>query len=291
MKKYKILLISLALLFLVIGAVSAQENTQHPNNPITSIIGGLTVSDENTATISFFDENNNAVNGNVAVTVNGQAISASGSSISITASLPTDTASITISNGATSASIAKVNTATSSSLHTDINKNTKAFSVILKDSKGNPIKNQKVSVSINGNSRTVTTDGSGKILVSVKVSSSAKSADIKYTGSVKVKQSEDKKPVQLASKIQVSKQTFKVKTKTKKVTAVLKDSKGKIIKNKKLTLKINGVKYTAKTDSKGKVIFKVTKLNKKGTFTGKINFAGDSAYKPSNANVKIVVKK
>ena len=89
----------------------------------------------------------------------------------------------------------------------------------------------------------------------------------------------------------MSKQTFKVKTKTKKIPIVLKDKNNEPIKNKKVTLKVKGKTYSAKTNSKGKAVFKVTKLNKKGKFTGKVKFAGDSAYKASSANVKITVRK
>ena len=70
----------------------------------------------------------------------------------------------------------------------------------------------------------------------------------------------------------------------------MKSSKGKIIKKAKVTLKVNGKTYTAKTTSKGKATFKITKLTKKGKFTAKINFAGNNYYKASSASKKITIK-
>ena len=86
------------------------------------------------------------------------------------------------------------------------------------------------------------------------------------------------------------KKTFKVKVETKKLTATLKDNKGKVLKNTKLTLKIKGKKYTAKTNKKGQTTFKV-KLNKKGTYKGTVKFAGNKYFKTIIKTVKIVAIK
>ena len=92
-------------------------------------------------------------------------------------------------------------------------------------------------------------------------------------------------------KLTAKAKTFKVKTKTKKVTATLKNNKGKVLKNNKVTLKIKGKTYKAKTNKKGVATFKVTKLNKKGTFKGKVKFAGNKYFKAISKTVKIKVKK
>lgn len=292
MSKFKILLISFLALFLIIGVVSAEDNgtAVKDNHPITTVIGGLSVSDINTASITFKDADGKTVSGQTSVSVNGKVMSASGS-LSIGVTLPSGVSSISISQGSVSVGIKKADASTSGSIHADINKVAKSFSVILKDSNGNAVKNKVVTITVNGNSKTVNTDGNGRVIISVTVPGDAKSADISYSGSVKKADETPAPPVKVASKIKVSKQTFKVKTKTKKVPIVLKDKNNKPIKNKKVTLKVKGKTYSAKTNNKGKAVFKITKLNKKGKYTGKIKFAGDSAYKPSNANVKITVKK
>ena len=91
-------------------------------------------------------------------------------------------------------------------------------------------------------------------------------------------------------KITAKAKTFKLKTKTKKYTITLKDNKNKVMKNKKVTLKVKGKTYTAKTNSKGKATFKLTKLNKKGKYTAVIKYAGDKYYKKATKKVKITVK-
>ena len=93
-----------------------------------------------------------------------------------------------------------------------------------------------------------------------------------------------------ASKLTAKKKTFKAKAKTKKYDITLKDNKGKAIKKAKVTLKINGKTYTAKTNAKGKAIFKIKKLTKKGKYTAKVKFAGNGFYKASSASKKITVK-
>ena len=84
---------------------------------------------------------------------------------------------------------------------------------------------------------------------------------------------------------------FKAKTKTKKYTVTLKNSKKKAIKNVKVTLKVNGKTYSAKTNSKGQAIFKLTKLTKVGKLPATVKFAGNAYYKASQKSVKITVKK
>jgi hypothetical protein len=91
-------------------------------------------------------------------------------------------------------------------------------------------------------------------------------------------------------KLTAAKKTFKKSVKTKKYTAILKDSAKKPISKVKVTLKVKGKKYTAKTNSKGKVTFKITNLKKKGTYTVTVKFAGNSYYNAKSAKPKIVIK-
>ena len=58
----------------------------------------------------------------------------------------------------------------------------------------------------------------------------------------------------------VTKNISKKKAKTVKFSAKLLNNKGKIVKNKKVTFKINGKTYTAKTNSKGIATAKLTNL-------------------------------
>lgn len=63
------------------------------------------------------------------------------------------------------------------------------------------------------------------------------------------------------------------------------------MKNKKVTLKVNGKTYTDKTNSKGVATFKLSKLTKKGKYNAVITFAGDKYYNKVTKKAKITVKK
>ena len=92
-------------------------------------------------------------------------------------------------------------------------------------------------------------------------------------------------------KLTAKKKTFKTSVKTKKYTIVLKDNTGKAIKKAKVILKVKGKTYRATTNSKGKATFKITKLNKKGTFKAVITYKGNKNYKKvtKKANIKVIV--
>ena len=92
-------------------------------------------------------------------------------------------------------------------------------------------------------------------------------------------------------KLTANDKTFKFNDKTKKYALTLKTDKNKAMKNTKVTLKVNGKTYTAKTNSKGVATFKLLKLTKEGTFNTTIKFAGSKNYKSISKNVKISVKK
>ena len=100
---------------------------------------------------------------------------------------------------------------------------------------------------------------------------------------------EPKKIVKKASKIVAAKKTFRVKLKTKKYLITLKSGKNPI-KKVKVFLKVNKKTYKATTNSKGKAVFKIKKLSKKGKFKATITFKGNKYYMPSSKKVKITVR-
>lgn len=166
------------------------------------------------------------------------------------------------------------------------------YKFTLKDSTGNPLAEKEVTVSFNGVLYTVKTDTNGVGSFKIPIATAGKyqttisfTGDSEYKGSVAVSTIKISKQ---ATKLTVAKKTFK-KSATKKVTAVLKDSSGKALSGKKVTMKVNGKTYTAKTNSKGVATFTV-KITKKGTFTATTKFAGDSYYTAKSATSKIIVK-
>ena len=165
--------------------------------------------------------------------------------------------------------------------------------ITVKDNQGNPVSGVKVTVTLNS-AKTYTTGKNGQIIVStnglVPKTYNAKiivNNDATYsqsTSSVKITVNKATPTITAKSK------TFKVKTKTKKYTITLKNNIKKPIKNIKVTLKVNGKTYTAKTNTKGLATFKITKLNKKGKFTANIKYTGNNCYNAKSVVSKIIVK-
>ena len=135
-------------------------------------------------------------------------------------------------------------------------------------------------------------NGKGTISVSglqvgtYTVKASFKQTDV-YKASTKTTKFTVKK---VTPKITAKSKTFKYYQKTKSYSVTLKDNKGKAMKGKKVTLKVNGKTYSAKTNAKGVATFKITKLNKVGKNNAVITYAGDKTYNKVSKKVKITVK-
>jgi hypothetical protein len=91
-----------------------------------------------------------------------------------------------------------------------------------------------------------------------------------------------------SAKVKVSNKKFKLKA-NKTLTAKFLSPKGKAVKGKKISFRINGKIYTAKTNSKGIAAVKV-KLNKRKTYKFTAKFAGDNTFKSISVKGKAVVK-
>ena len=170
----------------------------------------------------------------------------------------------------------------------------KKLVVTLKDANGKILANKKVTIKVGTISKTLKTNNYGKVSVAIgKLVPKTYTASIKFAGDSNYKASSFSVKVvvnKAKPKITAKKKTFKVTAKTKKVTAILKNNKGKVLKKAKLTLKIGKKIYSANTNSKGVATFKV-KLTKKGKYTGKVKFAGSKYYKAVTKKVYITVKK
>lgn len=166
--------------------------------------------------------------------------------------------------------------------------------VNLHDSDGVILKNTQVSITFNGATKTYKTNSNGQVLLSTKtLAPKTYSVSIKYLGS------SGYVPSSATSKIIVKKakpifiapnRVFKVKTKIKTYYLTFKNNVYQVMKNTKLSLRVNAVTYYAKTNSKGQATFKITKLNKKGIFQGTLKFDGNKYYTALSKKVKITVK-
>lgn len=153
--------------------------------------------------------------------------------------------------------------------------------ITLKDSNGKALSNAQIIVYLDGIKK-LTTDKNGQVKISTKgLAPKTYSVDILYNGN------SNYVDTTLTTKLTVKKATptmtasaksFKVGVKTKKYSITLKDNKGKVMKNTKVTLTVNKKTYTVKTNSKGVATFAITNLNKKGKFTAVVKYAGSSNY-------------
>ena len=166
--------------------------------------------------------------------------------------------------------------------------------ITLKDSNGNALFGKYVTVKAGSVSKRLKTDKNGK--VSLNVATLVPKA---YVASISFAGDDDYNKASSTVKVVVSKavpklsakaKTFKKSVKVKKYKVTLKNNLNKVLKNVKLTVKVNKRTYSAKTNSKGVATFKITKLTKRGTFKAKVSFKGSSLYKAVSKSVKIKVK-
>ncbi len=175
------------------------------------------------------------------------------------------------------------------------------FTVKLVDEMGNPLVNKTVLIGYNGKTLYRTTNATGDATVQINLRDANRLTfattflgDEDYNATMSVYLiTIVKKPVTMTAPAK----TYKASVKTKKYTVTLKSIKGAscdgktyFAAGKKVTLKVNGKTYIAKTNAKGQATFKITNLKKKGTFTAKVSYAGDTTYKAVNKSVKIKIK-
>ena len=168
----------------------------------------------------------------------------------------------------------------------------KKLIISLKDSDDNPMQNISVSVDLGG-VKDYTTDEKGQINIPVqKLVPKTYVAKIKFNGNSHYIESETADVVVIKKatpKIGAKAKKFKAKSKSKKYTIKLKNNKKQAMKKVKVYLKVKGKTYAAKTNSKGKATFKITKLTKKGKFNAVITYKGNKYYKKVTKKTKITI--
>ena len=168
------------------------------------------------------------------------------------------------------------------------------YSVTLKDSNGNALANKNVTITFNGKTYNATTNDKGVASVKLKATKTgSKKVSVNFAGDDESKAANKTATIKITkevSKLTASKKTFKASTKIKKYTVTLKSKSGKAIAKAKVTLKVKGKTYKATTKTNGKATFKITKLTKKGKYTAKVKFAGNSYYSGKTVKPKITIK-
>ena len=166
--------------------------------------------------------------------------------------------------------------------------------ITLKDADGKVLVGKYINVKVGSISKNIQTDKNGQVSVNVAgLVPKSYSATISFAGDDDCNKASATANVVVAKatpKLTAKAKTFKKSVKTKKYSVTLKTNLNKVMKNVKVTVKVNKKTYSAKTNSKGVATFKITKLTKKGTFTAKISFKGNSLYKAVSKSIKIKVK-
>lgn len=136
----------------------------------------------------------------------------------------------------------------------------KIFKVRVCGDNGEFVKGLKVSFTIKGKTHYSTTDSKG--YASFKITQ--KPGKYKITAEYKGFKVSNK--ITVKSTI-VTKNVKVKKSKAIKFTAKLLNSKGKVLKNKKITFKFKGKRYVVKTNRKGIAVLKITKKYKAGKYS------------------------
>ena len=175
------------------------------------------------------------------------------------------------------------------------------FNIALNDEAGKAISNESITVVLDNKLYTLKTGSNGVASMQINsVNAGTHTAAVLFLGNTyneasftTAKLVINKKTTSIVAKAS----KFKAKVKTKKYTATLQTIKGSsadgktyLAAGKSVTLTIKGKTFTAKTNNKGQVTFKITKLSKKGKYNAVISFAGDAIYNAASKKVKITVK-
>ena len=174
------------------------------------------------------------------------------------------------------------------------------YSATLKDNKGNPLSDKKVTFVLNGRTiGTVRTNASG--VAKIKLTASilrvakygTKNMVIKYAGdslygafSKTVKVTIRKE----STKIVASAKTFRRSLKTKNYNVVLRNSKNRVLKKTIVYLRVNGRTFRATTSTRGIATFKITNLKKRGKFLAIMTYRGNAYYLKSTRRVYLTIK-
>ena len=181
----------------------------------------------------------------------------------------------------------------------DISSSEKGVVVIaLTDNSSAPIAGATVKYTVNGGEeQTVTTGEDGKATISGLTGEVT--IAVNYEGNESYNAISDTKsfnfteepvvPAKVATKITAPKVSA-VYNVAKNLVITLTDKDGKVLANKKVTVKVGTISKTLTTNAKGQVSLNVATLVPK-TYTATVKFAGDDAYLASSVSPKLVVSK
>ena len=155
-----------------------------------------------------------------------------------------------------------------------------------------PIAKRDVTLTVNGQSYTKTTNSNG--IVSLPINLKVGSYTMKYTNkaSAKVKAKTGSTPISVVKRTSTSiawKTATTIYEGTQSCKLLLLDSKSKAIAGETVKLTVNSKDYTAKTDSSGYATISASFTS--GTYSVSYSFNGNNLNLPSSGSTKLTVKK
>ena len=165
--------------------------------------------------------------------------------------------------------------------------------ITLKDVEGNVLANKTVNVVVGTINKNLTTDANGQASVDIStLTPNTYTATITFTGDDSCAGSNSSANVvvnKIASKIAAPavSTTYNV---AKNLVITLKDNKGNVLANQKVTVKVGTISKTLTTNAKGQVSVDVSKLTAK-KYTATITYKGDTIYAGTSGNAKVSVNK
>ena len=169
----------------------------------------------------------------------------------------------------------------------------KYFTIRLTDSKSKALAGKRIIINFNGKDYYRTTDKNGYIKFQINLAKKGTYTiaicflgDDNYNASFK---SSKIKVNPAKAKLTTANKKYKLSLKKKTLTVKLLSPKNKPVKGKKISFRINGKTYSAKTNSKGISTVKVV-LNKRKTCSFTAKFAGDNTFKAVSIKGKVIVR-
>lgn len=162
----------------------------------------------------------------------------------------------------------------------------------LKDGSGNPIYNEDVVLSINGENYTAKTNANGIASFEINAKEGVNTAIFTYTARSNFESSSTTATVNvilIGTEITASNIT-KTYNVAKNLVVTLKDDNGTALANKTIFIKINNKNYNRTTDENGQVKFALSNLAPK-SYSAVISFKDNDTYKSSEKNITVKVKK
>ncbi|WP_405303892.1 Ig-like domain-containing protein [Methanobrevibacter sp.] len=163
------------------------------------------------------------------------------------------------------------------------------YSVSLKDSDGNALAKKQITLTFNGKTLTGTTNSNGNCYFNITASKAGLyGVSLKFAGD-RYCNSKSCSNFRTVEVIVMKNVTFVAPDRTLNLEDIsggysypvlLRDSDGKALANKKISLTFNGQKLTGTTDSKGYCYFNI-KADKVGSYGVTLEFAGDKYYYPN----------